>query len=54
MELFNYMKKWKEDLFPYGEVKDHIKRGLAMEQLSSSITPEMFWKEFDVTWFYGE
>lgn len=40
--------------FPYGEVKDHIKRVLAMEQLSSSITPEMFWKEFDVTWFYGE
>lgn len=40
--------------FPYEDVKGQIKRTLAMEQLSSSITPEMFWKEFNATWFYGE
>lgn len=40
--------------FPYEEVKGHIKRVLAMEQLPSSVTPEMFWQEFDATWFYGE
>lgn len=40
--------------FTYENVKDHIKRELAMEQLPSSITPEAFWKEFDATWFYGE
>ncbi|MFC5559975.1 peptidyl-prolyl cis-trans isomerase [Ureibacillus thermophilus] len=40
--------------FKYEEVKNHIKRVLAMEQLPTSITPELFWKEFDVTWFYGE
>lgn len=40
--------------FPYEEVKGHIKRVIAMEQLPSSVTPEMFWQEFDATWFYGE
>lgn len=40
--------------FTYDEVKEHIKRVLAMEQLPTSITPEAFWKEFNATWFYGE
>jgi len=40
--------------FKYKEVKEHIKRVLAMEQLPSTISTEMFWKEFNVTWFYGE
>ncbi|MDN4495362.1 peptidyl-prolyl cis-trans isomerase [Ureibacillus aquaedulcis] len=40
--------------FTYEEVKGHIERVLALEQLPTTITPEAFWKEFDATWFYGE
>lgn len=40
--------------FPYQDVKGHIKRVLAMEQLPASITPELFWQEFNAEWFYGE
>lgn len=40
--------------FKFDEVKEHIKRVLAMEQLPTSISPEAFWKEFDVSWFYGD
>jgi foldase protein PrsA len=40
--------------FTYEEVKGHIERVLALEQLPASITPEAFWKEFNATWFYGE
>ncbi len=40
--------------FTFAEVKDHIRRELALEQLPESITPEAFWKEFDAQWFYGD
>lgn len=40
--------------FKYKEVKDHIKRELALEQLPESVSPEAFWEEFDAKWFYGE
>lgn len=40
--------------FSYEEVKDHIKRELAIEQLPQSVNPEAFWKEFDAKWFYGK
>ena len=40
--------------FSYDEVEKHVKRQLALEQLPSSITPEAFWAEFGVEWFYGE
>lgn len=40
--------------FKYEEVKKHVERVLALEQLPTSITPEAFWKEFKATWFYGE
>ena len=33
--------------FSYEDVKDHIKRELALEQLPQSVSPEAFWKEFD-------
>ena len=38
--------------FKYDEVKDHIKRSLAMQQLPSSLNPETFWEEFDAEWIY--
>lgn len=40
--------------FSYKEVEEQIARELAMEQLPATIAPEVFWSEFDVTWFYGE
>lgn len=40
--------------FTYEEVKGHIERVIALEQLPNTVTPEAFWKEFNVTWFYGE
>lgn len=40
--------------FSFEEVKGHIGRELALEQLPQSVTPEAFWKEFDAEWFYGK
>ncbi|MEO4055534.1 peptidyl-prolyl cis-trans isomerase [Solibacillus sp. CAU 1738] len=40
--------------FTYEEVKGHIERELAVEQLPSAVAPENFWEEFHATWFYGE
>ena len=40
--------------FSLEKVKDYIHRDLAMQQLANSVTPEMFWDEFGVEWFYGE
>ncbi|KXH86809.1 peptidyl-prolyl cis-trans isomerase [Sporosarcina sp. HYO08] len=40
--------------FTYQEVKDHVRREIALEQLSQSVTPEAFWQEFNATWFYGK
>ena len=40
--------------FSYDEVKDFIKRSLALEQLPKSVSPEAYWKEFQAEWFYGE
>lgn len=40
--------------FTYEQVKAQIERQLALDQLPPSITPEMFWAEFDATWFYGQ
>ncbi|CAM3256524.1 peptidyl-prolyl cis-trans isomerase [Filibacter tadaridae] len=40
--------------FKFDEVKNHIKRELALEQLPQSVSPEAFWKEFDAKWFYGK
>lgn len=38
--------------FKFKEVKDHIHRQLALEQLPEKITTDAFWKDFDVEWFY--
>jgi foldase protein PrsA len=44
----------KGQSFNFEEVKEHIRRELAMEQLTQSVSPEAFWKEFDAKWFYGK
>ena len=40
--------------FKFKEVKDQIRRELALEQLTQSVTPEAFWDEFGAEWFYGK
>ncbi|MEK5040519.1 peptidyl-prolyl cis-trans isomerase [Sporosarcina sp. FSL K6-3457] len=40
--------------FKLDDVKDHIKRELALEQLPQSVSPEAFWDDFDAKWFYGK
>lgn len=40
--------------FSYEDVKGHVQRQLALEQLPASIAPEVFWSEFDASWFYGQ
>ncbi|KOS63069.1 peptidyl-prolyl cis-trans isomerase [Lysinibacillus agricola] len=40
--------------FTYDDVKEHIERELALEQVPQSVTPEAFWSEFNATWYYGE
>lgn len=44
--------KIKGKKFKFKEVKNHIHRQLAMEQLPEKVTPDAFWKDFDVEWFY--
>jgi foldase protein PrsA len=34
------------------DVKDQIRRRLAIEQVEKSVKPEDFWEELDVEWFY--
>ncbi|MFF2755644.1 peptidyl-prolyl cis-trans isomerase [Psychrobacillus sp. NPDC058041] len=45
---------FKGESFSYADVKDHIHRELALEQLTQSVTPEAFWQEFDAKWSYSE
>ncbi|WKA51116.1 peptidyl-prolyl cis-trans isomerase [Planococcus liqunii] len=52
--IISVTEKAKGQTFSFKEVKDHISRELALEQLPQSVTPEAFWKEFDAEWFYGE
>lgn len=44
----------EEQSFDYKDVQEQISRQLAMDQLPASISPESFWSEFDVKWFYGD
>lgn len=45
---------FKGESFSYADVKDHIHRELALDQLTQSVTPEAFWQEFDAKWSYSE
>ena len=40
--------------FTFDEVKSQIERELAIEQIAGTITPEMFWAEFNASWLYSE
>lgn len=38
--------------FQFEDVKAHIRRELALEQLPQSVTPRAFWEEFNASWLY--
>lgn len=38
----------------YKEIKPTLKRQMAMEQMNTSASAEMFWDEIGVDWFYGK
>ncbi|TQR18225.1 peptidyl-prolyl cis-trans isomerase [Psychrobacillus vulpis] len=40
--------------FSFSDVKDHIHRELALDQLPQSVTEEAFWQEFKANWSYSE
>ncbi len=44
----------KGKTFKLKEVKEHIRRALALRQLPEKVNPEAFWKDFDAKWFYGD
>ncbi|TWT28636.1 peptidyl-prolyl cis-trans isomerase [Planomicrobium sp. CPCC 101110] len=52
--ILSVTEKAEGQTFSYNDVKEHISRELALEQLPQSVTPEAFWREFDAKWFYGE
>ncbi|MFY0778821.1 peptidyl-prolyl cis-trans isomerase [Peribacillus simplex] len=39
--------------YEYAEVKDKIRRQIALEQIQAPVSGKIFWDEFDVEWFYG-
>lgn len=39
-------------VYSYNEVKDQIRRQVALNSIENSVTPESFWKEYHVKWFY--
>ncbi|CAN2247359.1 peptidyl-prolyl cis-trans isomerase [Bacillus vallismortis] len=47
-------EKLRARTFSYDEVKDQIRRQIAMDQLGDKATVKTLWKEADVSWFYGE
>ncbi|MTH55233.1 peptidylprolyl isomerase [Bacillus mangrovi] len=47
-------EKIKGRTYSYNEVKDQIKRQLALEQMEGSVTVRPLWKEAEAEWFYGQ
>ncbi|MGM0877694.1 MAG: peptidyl-prolyl cis-trans isomerase [Bacillota bacterium] len=39
--------------YSFEDVKDQIRRQIALEQMEGSVTVEPLWDEMGVTWFYG-
>jgi len=47
-------EKMKGQTFSFEDVKDQIRRQIALEQMEGSVTVDPLWEEMGVTWFYGE
>lgn len=52
--IISVTEKAEGQKFSFEDVKEHISRELALEELPQSVTPEAFWREFKAEWFYGE
>ncbi|AOL95873.1 peptidyl-prolyl cis-trans isomerase [Bacillus subtilis] len=52
--IIQLKEKLKARTFSFDEVKDQIRRQIAMDQLGDKATVKTLWKEADVSWFYGE
>ncbi|MGE0912306.1 peptidyl-prolyl cis-trans isomerase [Bacillus atrophaeus] len=52
--IIQLKEKLNARTFTYDEVKDQIKRQIAMDQLSDKATVKTLWKEADVSWFYDD
>ncbi|QED45903.1 peptidyl-prolyl cis-trans isomerase [Cytobacillus dafuensis] len=40
--------------YSYKEVKDQIRRQMALEQMDTPVSARPFWNELDIEWFYGD
>nr|WP_239586042.1 peptidyl-prolyl cis-trans isomerase [Bacillus mesophilus] len=40
--------------YSFDDVKEHIRRQLALGQIEGRVTAEQFWNEIEVDWFYGQ
>ncbi len=40
--------------FSYDDIKDHIRRQLALGQIEGKVPAEQFWSELEVNWFYDK
>ena len=45
--------KLKEKNYSYKDVKEQIRREIALEQMKTSASAQTFWEEAGVEWFYG-
>ncbi len=52
--IIQLKEKLKARTFSFDEVKDQIRRQIAMDQLGDKATVKTLWKEADVSWFYGK
>lgn len=46
-------EKLEGQSYSFDEVKDQIRRQIALEQMEGSVTVEPLWGEMGVSWFYG-
>ncbi|KAB2328828.1 peptidylprolyl isomerase [Cytobacillus depressus] len=44
----------KGKVYSYKEVKDQIRRQIALEQMDTPVSARSLWSESDVDWFYGK
>jgi foldase protein PrsA len=47
-------EKLEGKTYSYEEVKDQIRRQIALEQMEGSVDVKPLWEEIGVTWFYGK
>lgn len=46
-------EKLKGKKYTFAEVKEQIRRQIAIEQMDTPVSARAFWEEADVSWFYG-